>query len=106
MASHAKWWIGPSTGGTARGVEANSVEICAENTADADAFEWDGSQMLVADNLKIKCIDDINCSCQKLTIHGFRHQLSRNGDFVKINSTLNGRNCFKISKIKTSLNFT
>ena len=105
MASVEQWYIGPTAGGYVTGIEGNSVEICAEETADADWFEWDGNQMTKAENIQIKCVDDIICSCQNLDISGFQYQWSRNGRYVRTDSLLNGRNCFK-QHFATHLDYT
>ena len=55
MARYAKWYIGPTTGGSSRGVEVRSVETCAGKIADTDWFEYDGSQMAEAETVEITC---------------------------------------------------
>ena len=95
MADLEQWFIGPTAGEYVRGIEVDSAEICAEETADADWFEWDGNQMIEADNIQFKCVDGIICSCQTLDISGFQYQSSRNGRYVLSDSKLNGRNCFE-----------
>ena len=94
MASYSQWYIGPSAGDDAKAVEINSVEICAEEIANANWFEWDGSQMIESKNIAFQCIDDIICTCQKLEISGFKVQKSRNGLYTFNNSSLSGRNRF------------
>ena len=95
MAAVQQWYIGPTVGEYVRGIEGNSVEICAEETFEADWFEWDGNQMTKAENIQFKCVEDVKCSCQNINISGFVHQWTRNGRYVLSNSTLNGRNGFK-----------
>ena len=95
MAAVEQWYIGSTAGEYVSGIEGDSVEICAEDTADADWFEWDGNQMIKADNIQIKCVDDIICSCKNLDISGFDYQWSRNGRYVLTDSLLNGRIGFK-----------
>ena len=95
MAAVQQWYIGPTVGGYVRGIEGNSVEICAEETFEADWFEWDGNQMTKAENIQLKCVDDIQCSCQNIDISGFVYQWTRNGRYVRSDSLLNGRNGFK-----------
>ena len=58
MATYGKWYIGPTTGGEARGVEVNSVEICADEIADTEWFEWNGTQWVEIENFEITCISD------------------------------------------------
>ena len=43
MAAVQQWYIGPTVGGYVRGIECDSAEICAEETSQADWFEWDGN---------------------------------------------------------------
>ena len=95
MATYGKWFIDASTGSSSRGVEIDSVDMCAEELYNADWFEWDGSQMIESNNIRFQCVDDIMCSCKTLDITGFSyHQSSRNGLYTFNNSTLNGRNRF------------
>ena len=58
MATYGKWYIGSSTGSTSRGVEIDSLDICAEEMVDADWFEWNGSQMSQVEDISVRCIDD------------------------------------------------
>ena len=95
MAAVQQWYIGPTVGEYVRGIEGNSVEICVEEIFEADWFEWDGNQMTKAENIELKCVDDIKCSCLNIDISGFVHQWTRNGRYVLSNSLLNGRNGFK-----------
>ena len=94
IAEHGRWLIGANTGDFSRYVEAHSIALCLEETKDTDWFEWDGNLWTRAENIQIKCVDDIECSCQKLDISGFQHQASRNGLYVGDRATLNGRKCF------------
>ena len=97
-----KWYIGPTIGGWSRGVEVNSIEICAENIANANWFEWDGSQMTESYNIRFQCVDDITCFCKMLDIAGLENQSTRNGLYTFNNSTLNGRKGF-LHKVATLL---
>ena len=105
MAAYEQWYIGSTAGGGSRGVEGNSVEICAEETADADWFEWHDEQWTKSDNIQIKCVDDIICSCQNLDIFGFQYQSSKNGRYVLTDSLLNGRGIYRQSNDANSLYF-
>ena len=64
MAFYGKWYIGPTNGGRLRGVEVNSVEICAEKIAAINWVEWNGTQMIEVENIEITCIlheyEDVN----------------------------------------------
>ena len=93
-----RWFIGSNVGNTVRNAEAYSIALCLEEISTDDWYQWNSStkQMEKPVNLQMKCLNDINCSCQKLRISGFQYQWSRNGDYIKQNSTLNGRKCFKI----------
>ena len=95
MARYGQWYIGGETGSGSRGVEINSVEMCVEDIANANWFEWENSQWIESKNLTLQCVDSVMCSCQKLDISGFRHQTRRNGLYIFNNSSLNGRNRFR-----------
>ena len=59
MAYYGKWYIGSTAGGYSRGVEAKSVEMCAENIDNADWIEWTGSEWTGSvENISIKCADE------------------------------------------------
>ena len=93
-----RWFIGENTGDFSRYVEAHSIALCLEETTDADWFEYDSSsgEFIKSESLQIRCIDDIECSCQKLDISGFEYQATRNGLYAGDGVTLNGRKCFWI----------
>ena len=103
MATYGKWYIGSSTGSTSRGVEIDSLDICADKMDDADWFEWGGSQMNESNNIRFQCVDDITCSCKMLDIAGLANQSTRNGLYIFNNSTLNGRNRFLTYSCRTSI---
>ena len=58
MTRYRKWYIGGKTGSGTRGVQINSVEICVEDIANANWFEWNGSQMIQVKEITVQCIDD------------------------------------------------
>ena len=58
MASYGQWYIGSSAGGGRRGVEVESIEMCPDETADADWFEWNGSEMIEVEDISIECVDE------------------------------------------------
>ena len=98
ITEYGRWLIGANTGDFSRYVEAHSIALCLEETKDADWFEYDSSsgEMIKSESLQIRCVDNIECSCQKLDISGFQHQTSRNGVYVVDGATLNGRKCYLI----------
>ena len=56
MARYGQWYIGPSTGGGIRGVEVNSIEICPEELADTDWYEYDGTAFIEVEDIQINCV--------------------------------------------------
>ena len=58
MAVYGNWYIGSTSGGNSRGVEAKSVEMCAENIDNADWLEFTGSQWIIVENISIECADE------------------------------------------------
>ena len=70
-----RWFIGSNVGSTVRNAEAYSIALCLEEIATDDWYQWNSStkQMEKPVNLQMKCLNDINCSCQKLRISGFQY---------------------------------
>jgi len=93
MARYGKWYIGPTLSDETRGVEVNSLDVCIEETANDDWFEWDDSQWIQVESIQVRCVDHIDCSCQNIDISGFKRQSTRNGLFVAGNNTIHGRKC-------------
>ena len=73
-----------------------SREICADSIDTAIHVEAHDSQWKVgtSNDLEIKCLDEILCSCQNLDVSGFDFQLTAQGHYVKTNSTIDGRKCY------------
>ena len=58
MARYGKWYIGGETGSGTRGVQINSVDLCAESIVNADWFEWHGSRWIQVEEIFVQCVDD------------------------------------------------
>jgi len=86
-----KWYIGPSIGSSSRGIERIS-----NRTGNDYWYEWDGSKWIAANQVQLKCIDQIECSCKNLDISGFDFHGLRHGLYVAQNTVLHGRKCFSV----------
>ena len=92
------WLIGPTAGSDIAYAQIETVEFCAEKFVNASLYELDGLNSVPSETLqmRIKCIDDFQCSCQNLDISGFKYQYELNGIYVANNSTVGGRKRFTV----------
>ena len=93
MAYVEQWYIGPTAGEYVRGIEGNSVEICAEETDDADWFEWNGSEWIIVENILIECADenDHSVSDENNVVEDYASENNQIHDLLEGHLQENGR---------------
>ena len=91
------WLIGPTAGSDSAYAQIHTVEFCAEKFVNASWYDLDGLyQIPRSSQMRIKCLDDIECSCKNLDISGFEYQYELNGIYVANNLTVYERKCFTV----------
>lgn len=64
--SSYQWWVGSTSGGSSRGIQSHSVEVCPENI-DMPWWQYNSGEWEIVQDAEVRCIDSVRC-CKAIMV--------------------------------------